>query len=35
MLIGLSLRAKIVEEVLGSLEGSYSELNYHETGDLD
>ena len=35
MLIRLSLRAKIVEEVLGSLRGSYSELDYHETGGLD
>ena len=35
ILIGLSLRAKIVEEVLGGLEGSYGELDYHETGGLD
>ena len=35
MLIELGLYAKIIEEVLGSLEGSYGELDYHETGGLD
>ena len=35
MLIRLGLRAKIVEEVLDSLRGSYGELDYHETGGLD